>query len=293
MRTARSEELHALAELAVRALPPVVEEVVLTGSVSRGVADELSDVEMLVVPSRTLGREECFDHARSMGLTELDSWGAPPAPALHVFGYRAGTPFELIWWPRAYAETRVAEARAGGEGATADALAHGVPLRTGGLLAAWQDQLRVYPPEVAAARIESAALRWGGFAPAGVLTLAREGDQLALQEWLVDAATRVLAIVFAVNGVWQPTTKRLSARLAPLAVTPDRLGERLTRTMAIPDPRDALRSMTHIQLETVLLAPSGPNVDRARAWLADALRLLVGSSTQPLRASAQTAEDSP
>lgn len=149
-----------------------------------------------------------------------------------------------------------------------------MPLRTRGLLAAWQEQLRVYPPEVAAARIESAALRWGGFAPAGLLTLTRDGDRVALQEWLVDATTRVLAIVFAINGVWQSTTKRLSARLAPLAVQPDRLAERLTRTMAIADPRDALRSMTEIQLEAVLLAPSGPMVDRARRWLAQALQLL-------------------
>jgi hypothetical protein len=274
VRTARSDELHDLAELAVRALPPVVDEVVLTGSVSRGVADELSDVEMLVVTSRALEREECFEHARSMGLTGLDSWGAPPAPAQHVFGYRAGTPFELIWWPRAYAERRVAEARAGAEGATADALVHGMPLRTQGLLASWQEQLRAYPPKVAAARIESAALRWGGFAPAGVLTLARDGDRLALHEWLVDAGSRVLAIVFAINGVWQPTTKRLSARLAPLAVKPDRLAERLTRTLAVSDPRDALRSMCEIQLETILLAPSGPNVDRARTWLGEALQLL-------------------
>jgi len=272
--TARSDELRLLAELAVRALPPVVEEVVLTGSVSRGVADELSDVEMLVVTSGALEREECFEHARSMGLIELDSWSAPPAPAQHVFGYCAGTPFELIWWPRAYAEARVAEAHAGAEGATADALVHGVPLRTQGLLAAWQEQLRAYPPEVAASRIESAALRWGGFAPAGVLTLTREGDRVALSEWLIDAATRVLAMVFAINGVWQPTTKRLSARLAPLAVQPDRLAERLARTLALPDPRDALRGMTELQLETVMLAPSGPKVDRARTWLAEAVQLL-------------------
>jgi hypothetical protein len=32
--------------------------------------------------------------------------------------------------------------------------------------------------------------------------------------------------------------------------------------------------MTELQLETVRLAPSGPNVDRARRWLADALEEL-------------------
>jgi len=283
MGTGRSEELRHLAELAVRTLPPVIEEVVLTGSVSRGVADALSDVEMLIVTGRALERAECFEHARSMGLTELDSWGAPPAPAQHVFGYLTGAPFELIWWPRRYAETRVAEAAAGAEGATADALAHGVPLRTCGLLAGWQELLRLYPAEVAAARIEAAALRWGGFAPAGVLTLTRDDDRMALQEWLLDAANRVLTIVYAVNGVWQPTTKRLADRVAALAVQPDQLAERLTRALALPDPREALRSMTELQLESVLLAPSGPNVDRARTWLAAALRLLRRADPDGLR----------
>ena len=34
--------------------------------------------------------------------------------------------------------------------------------------------------------------------------------------------------------------------------------------------------MTELQLDTVRLAPSGPNVDRARGWLADGLGVLDG-----------------
>lgn len=272
--TGRSDELRVLAQLVTDALPAVVGEVILTGSVSRGVADEFSDAEMLIVPDRPLELDACYQLARSAGLVRLDSWGAPPAPARHVFGFRDGVPLELIWWPREYAEARIAELLSGADGSTADALVHGVPLRTRGLLAGWQERLRAYPPELAATRIESAALRWGGFAPAGVLTLARAGDRLALDEWLVDAAARVLAIVFAVNRVWQPTTKRLAARLAPLSVKPDQLAERITEALTEPDPRRALRAMAEIQLEAVLLAPGGPNIDRARGWLAEASRLL-------------------
>lgn len=274
MGTSRSEQLRALARLVTDALPPIVEEVVLTGSVSRGVADEFSDMEMLIVAGRPLEQAECYQLARSAGLVRLDSWGAPAAPAQHVFGFREDVPLELIWWPREYAEARIAEVLRTGDGSTADALMHGVPLRTRGLLASWQERLRTYPPELAAGRIESAALRWGGFAPAGVLTLTRAGDRLALDEWLVDAANRVLTITFAVNGVWQPTTKRLAARLAPLAVKPDRLAERITEALTEPDPRRALRTMTELQLEAVWLAPDGPNIDRARGWLAETSRLL-------------------
>jgi predicted nucleotidyltransferase len=54
MATARAIELKRIATRIAGALPPVVEEVVLTGSVSRGVADDLSDIEMLVVTSQPL-----------------------------------------------------------------------------------------------------------------------------------------------------------------------------------------------------------------------------------------------
>jgi len=51
----RSLELRDLAQRVVDALPRgVVEEAVLTGSVSRGDADELSDIEMLVVTPKPL-----------------------------------------------------------------------------------------------------------------------------------------------------------------------------------------------------------------------------------------------
>jgi hypothetical protein len=93
-------------------------------------------------------------------------------------------------------------------------------------------------------------------------------------EWLVEAAQRVLAIVFALNRVPLPTAKRLAARVEPLTIKPERLAERIERSLAEPDPRIALLVMTKLQLETVRLAPSGPNVDRARRWLAEGVEVL-------------------
>jgi hypothetical protein len=93
-------------------------------------------------------------------------------------------------------------------------------------------------------------------------------------EWLVESAQRVLAIVFALNRLPVPTPKRLAARVEPLAIKPERLAERIEQALAEPDPRTAVRLLTELQLETVRLAPSGPNVDRARSWLAEALGAL-------------------
>jgi hypothetical protein len=275
MATTRSKTLRVLAQRVADALPAdMVEEVVLTGSVSRGVADDVSDIEMLVVTREPLELEECYELARVAGLGGLDTWGAQGGPARRVSGYREGEPLELVWWPREFAEAQIDALLSGNVSSSADALVHGVPLRTKGLLAAWQERLREYPEDLAAAQIEEAALPWGGFTPAGVLTIVRPGERLSLMEWMFDGAIRVLTIIFALNRVWQPTTKRLAARVEPLATKPERLAERIEEALTEPEPRRALLVMTELQLDTVLLAPSGPNVDRARAWLGEAAKLL-------------------
>lgn len=274
MITARSDELRAIAQRVVDGLPPEVIEAVLTGSVSRGVADEVSDVEMLLVTAEPLALEEAYDLARGAGLERLDTWGTQGLPSKRVSGYAEGEPFELIFWPRDFAEAELDALLGGKLSSSGDALAHGVSLRTSGLLAEWQARLRDYPEELAATRIEEAALPWGGFTPAGLLTVVRPGERLSLLEWMFDGALRVLRIVYAINRVWEPTTKRLAMRVDPLAVKPRQLAERITEALIEPDPRRALAIITELQLDTVRLAPSGPNVDRAREWLAEGLALL-------------------
>jgi hypothetical protein len=280
MATARTEELRALAQGVADAFSPEVTEVVLTGSVSRGVADDVSDVEMLVVTESPLSLGEAFGLARGTGLEGLDSWGAQGLPTKRVSGYLEGQPFELIFWPRALAEDELEALLAGKLSSSTEAIANGVSLRTSGLLAQWQERLCDYPEELAAARIEEAALPWGGFTPAGLLTIVRPGERLSLMEWMFDGALRVLQIVYAINRVWEPTTKRLAARVEVLPVKPERLAERIEEALTEPNPRRALATMTELQLDAVRLAPSGPNVDRARDWLADGLDLLQEPTTR-------------
>jgi Nucleotidyltransferase domain len=275
--TARTVELRRIAERICAALPPDAEEVVLTGSVSRGVADEVSDIEMLVVTAEPLELTECFEHARNAGLEGMDTWGAQGTAVSRVFGYYEGVPIETVWWSRDHAEASVDALVAGEPSSAADALVYGVALRTVGLLEVWQTRLAVYPEELVAARIEAAALTWGGYAPAGLLTIARPGERLALVERLLDDALRVLRIVYALNRLWEPTTKRLALRVQPLPVKPDRLAERIEQTLTEPDPLRAMLVMSELQADVLALAPSGPNVDRARRWVRDAIDVLRSS----------------
>lgn len=276
MTSSRSDDLLAVARRIADAMPPEVEEAVVTGSVSRGAADDISDIEMLLVTREQLSLDDCFGLARGAGLENLGTWGAQNRPARRVSGYREGVPIELIWWSREHAEESVDALLRGEMPSSADALTHGVALRTSGALAAWQTRLAAYPEELVAQICEEAALPWGGFAAAGLLTLVRTGERLALLEWVVDSANRVLQIVWAVNRRWQPTAKRLASRTSTLAITPERLAERIDEALSELDPVRALLVMTKLQLDAVELAPSGPNVDRARAWLADGVRILEG-----------------
>jgi len=273
--TPQSLELRALAQEIADALPPGAEEVVVTGSVSRGVADDLSDIEMLIVTPDDLDLDECFALATACGLAGLGTWGQQGVPTKRVSGMRDGVPIELIWWSRAHAETAVDAIFTGDPSTTADALVHGVALRTCGLLEEWQERLRHYPDELANARIEDAALKWGGFAPAGILTVLRPRERLALLEWMVDDALRVVRIVFALNRAWQPTAKRLADRVSALGQVPDRLAARIEEALTEPDGRRAVLVMTDLQLETLALAPEGPNVARARAWLGEVREIVA------------------
>src|SRR5213592_4435599 len=131
--TARSVELRSIAQGVADVLPATVEEVVVTGSVSRGVADEVSDIEMLVVTEDQLELDECFSLAAACGLTDLGTWGQQGVPTKRVSGYRDGVPIELIWWSRAHAETAIDAVFAGDPSTTADAIANGAASRTTGL----------------------------------------------------------------------------------------------------------------------------------------------------------------
>jgi hypothetical protein len=279
--TETSVELRALAQRVADALPvEIVEEVILTGSVSRGTADEISDIEMLIVSRDPLDLGACFSHSSAAGLNDLDTWGAQDTPTRKVSGFRDGIPLELVWQARAEAEASINAIFDGDTSPTADAIANGVALRTAGLLARWQARLGVYPDDLALKRVERAASTWGGYTPAGMLTVARAGERLAMIERIVDDANRVMSIVYAINRVWQPTNKRLASRTAVLALKPDRLPERITTALTEPDPLRALLTMTELQSDTVALAPEGPNVLRARRWLAAVADELSAATTR-------------
>jgi nucleotidyltransferase-like protein len=246
--TARSGQLQGLAQRVAEALPPSVTDIVVTGSTSRGVADELSDVELLVIADEL---------PRELPLADIDTWSPPDAPIRWHGGFVDEEFVELIWWPPAFAEERVARIAAAeivdhARLRTAEALVNGICLR-GDAHARWLAQLADYPDGLADKIVEDAAAAWTEPARSD-RALRRPGDQ-------------ILRIVFALNREWEPGWKRLAQRVDPLAVRPERLAERIDVLGRSLD----LAALRVLAAETLALAPDLPTVQRARRMLEEPL----------------------
>lgn len=257
--------MRALAQAVTDALPAVVTDVVLTGSVSRGVADEASDVELLVVSAELPPLEECVAVS---GLDPVDTWVPPVAGAYWLGGRTHGEFVELVWWTRAHTDERVAAIAAGEivdhqRLKTAEAISNGVSLR-GSAHADWCRALSSYPDGLAERIAAEVALTWID-TPAQLRGLYRPGDGLALAGLVVERAESILRLVFALNRAWEPGWKRLAARVEPLRVKPDDLAERLDAAARTLD----LASLRRLAEEALELAPPLPEVSRALDALAE------------------------
>jgi hypothetical protein len=232
----RSEQLLAVARRVEAALPPSVCDVVLTGSTSRGVADQLSDVELLVISDAPPAK---------VPLEDVDRWTPPGLPINWIGGRFDGEFVELIWWPSAFVEERVAGIATGeivdrGRIKTAEAIVNGISLRGSGH-ARWAGRLAGYPDGLADKIIDDAEATFRD-TEAQILSVQRPGDALALAGKVLDYAEDLLRIVFAVNREWEPGWKRLAARLEPLDRKPERLAARLDKAVRTSD-LDALRQL--------------------------------------------------
>jgi hypothetical protein len=259
--TDRSETLRELAARVAELLPAQAEDVVLTGSTARGMADDLSDVELLTI-SESLPDE--------LPLGDVQSWSPGIEGAMWYGGSFEGEKVELIWWTPAYVEERVRALAAGeivdyARQRTAEAIVNGIPLR-GDRHADWVARLARYPEGLAARVVADVADEWTD-PVSSQRAYMRTGDALVLARRLVEDAEAILRVVFALNEEWAPGWKRLADRVEPLAVKPDRLAERIDAAVRALD----LEAMRALAAETLALAPQTARIRLARERLSEPL----------------------
>jgi predicted nucleotidyltransferase len=289
--TGQSEELRALAHrIAAGHADEAADEVVLTGSVSRGLADEGSDVELLLVVPRLPQLTVAEVWVVAAGIEPTSPWES--AELVYVAGRVQDTSVELIWFEEATIEALLEAAFAGqlvdhARLRSLEALEHGVALRGGRRLHAWQERLQAYPDELREALVRDSVDDWGGYTVDAYLRQAWRNDRYSNTRVVLEVTDDVLRLLFALNRRWEPSWKRIPELLAPLLLKPDPAAERIEAALAASDPRLALLTIFELARDAVALVGPEFDVSPARAWLDGAVARL---QQQPVRvASASTA----
>lgn len=276
MATARSEELAALAHRIADTLPlDAADDIVVTGSVSRGIADAGSDIELLLLRDRLPEVDLARSWAAAAGVEPTALWQSPEVA--YVAGPAEDTAIELLWLTPATLGALYEQAAGGTlldhrRLPVFEALQHGLALRGDGLRV-WQQRLDDYPDALRAALIADAVDDWGGY-PTGTYTRqAWRDDPYALRRVSLEITDDILRLLFALNRRWEPAWKRLPQLLAPLPLKPDRAADRLEASHRSSDGREAMRILFEVAREAVALVDD-VEVGRARQWLDEAVEAL-------------------
>lgn len=268
--TPESERLLELARDLIADCPiELGGEVAVTGSVGAGLADEHSDIELLflveTVPEPSQVREWLEDSGAESVLADREDSG--------VWGWcrLGGVEIDPYWGLLSEAVAEVDAIAGGGvvehrRLAFAHVLLHCAFLRTRGTLANLADRCAVYPAGLARRLIEDAIKGWE--IPAERIGSAVRGDVLEASAWLQHDVERILRVVFALNGHWEPPRwKWLRDYAEMLPITPAGLVDRIETALLSSEPTEASRALAELGLEALELVSEEVDCERARKGL--------------------------
>ena len=264
---------YKLAQTLVHLAPPSFgHESVLTGSASRGVADNNSDVEMMfyadVLPSRE-GRKAWLHNAGAANVV-LDT-ESPQDDEVWATFYIGDICVEAGWRVITGHEKDIDDIVAGNVIAhqpltLAWIMTHAVSLHSIGYLPRWQQKVAHYPEALPQKIIDSINEYWmvpQGFAMRWAL-LSR-GEPMALTDRLLGEMRFMLRILFAINHQWEPDWKWLRCETERLTIKPEHMIERTHDifTMALSEQNVAWVLM--LIRDTLKLVPAQYDVTHALA----------------------------
>ncbi len=272
------DRLRLAGELADGCPAELGTEIAVTGSVSRGVADQDSDVELNFWTPMLPSRDTVVRFLKAKGATDIrfEPQKEGDEGCWSSFRYRS-TWFEGGWETFGQLERNLDGVLAGkrtrpGEMMIAETVSRAVVIRSDGRLDEWQEQLRHYPDGLQERLIDEAC--WGWTYPQWVdvpWALLRRDQRMALAKTLYDDLQRVLRIVFALNRSWEPNWKWLAEDTAGFNLMPGRLVERIDAVVMQPATPGAIAGCHRLGLDALEPAAPTETVLAARRALGESL----------------------
>jgi hypothetical protein len=269
--------------LATRCPPELGPEIAITGSVSKGLADDDSDVELNFWVEGAVHPAAIHAWLRSLGISEPIPDPGAAAESTTWLGFEwQGFWFEAGWQSCDEAEGTIgrllkAETLQHDAMMLAETVANSLVLSTAGRLPRWRQMLGSYPVQLGAALIAQQLAFWSypHWMRARYVE-GRRGQWLAHFRHLRDDLTGCLRIVCALNRTWEPDWKWVDELLPGLALQPARFAERIGEAMLDPRPAQRTNLTLRLVLDTIALLPPSAEVEQARAVVGAALAMGAG-----------------
>jgi hypothetical protein len=286
--TERSRRLFVVAGTVAYLCPlDLGQEIALMGSVSRGWADEHSDIEMNFWVDRLDWPDAYETWLRGIGAKVRFYPNSPrDGPRWIKFDF-SGTAVEIGWQTFEQCEAVLERIFAGrvtesdmAEGFVTEALPNSITLRDGEHLRSWNMRLRDYPDALRSLLITEAAARWSReprwFDMTAAFARRPEPSALVLR---YDASIRaVLRILFALNRQWEPELRKWTRRwVETLEAKPDRLADRIFAIYARPLAAETWPAFLQLVSDSLRLVPAEFDVSQSAAAVENALARYRGS----------------
>lgn len=237
-------------------------EIIITGSVSRGLADENSDIEIEFLVDDLILECDMVNWIKEIGGTEIYPYGAPIGDGSVWIIFKYKDYWIEAGWQKIDTMRDNIKSILTGEVYTHDKLTlastfkNAIFIRKNGILDSLQEELNSYPDDLQQKIIMNTISPWTVDLGLNVRrVLAKRDDKIPLLERMIADVHRVLRILYALNKQWEPDWKWTKHIVKDLDIKPENLIERIDSIICIKDSEESLKACFKLIYDTLSLIP--------------------------------------